>query len=343
MRTRIAGRPVLAASLAFLYLDLTNAVGQVATTHPCMYPGSASSLIFAQMDAVETATPTPAPKVNENGMAEAERVMVTGSNIPTAAEVGPNPVQTLDRERIDRSGERTTSELIKALPIANANAVPGNSNPGDPAQGASSVSLRGLDPGATLVLVDGHRVVPFPSGAQGGTQAFFDLNSIPKAAIESIEILKDGASSIYGADAVAGVVNIKLRHDYNGAETNVDYGNTTSRDSGEFSASLLFGVGQGDTNITGVVNYHRRNSIAYADRTYAARPFSLSTNASPFNLELSRDAVIAAGGNPDPALGGHFFWTCAVFQHGNKSRLRLCLYGGSCRSFQPAKIYCRAA
>ena len=291
-----------------------------------------AAALFAQ-----EASPTATPSVNENGTAEAERVMVTGSNIPTAAEVGPNPLQTLDRDTIEKSGERTTTELLKSLPVANANSVPASNNSGDPAQGAASISLRGLDPGATLVLIDGHRIVSFPSGAQGGAQAFFDINSIPRAAIESIEILKDGASSIYGADAVAGVVNIKLRHNYDGAEANVEYGNTTDRDSGEFSSSLLFGIGEGDTNITGVVNYHRRNSISDADRSYSARPFSLSTSASPFNLELSRDAVIAAGGNPDPALGDTFFGHAPFLSNGNSPAADYVYTAGRAVTFNPQK------
>jgi outer membrane receptor protein involved in Fe transport len=240
-------------------------------------------------------------------MAEAERVMVTGSNIPTAAEVGPNPVQTLDRQTIDQSGERTVEELIKNLPVANANGVPTSNNIGGNGAGASSISLRGLDPGATLVLINGHRVASFPVGAVDGSQLFFDIASLPKAAIDSIEILKDGASAIYGADAIAGVVNIKLRHDYNGAEASVEYGNTIHKDSSEFSSSLLFGVGKGDTNITGVVDYYHRDSIFDRDHAYSINRFAPSSNSSPFNLELSRAAVIAAGGNPDPGLGDTFF------------------------------------
>ena len=80
-------------------------------------------------------------------------------------------------------------------------------------------------------------------------QTFVDLNSIPRAAIDSIEILKDSASTIYGADAVAGVVNIKFRHDYRGAETDIEYGNTLDKDSGEFAASLIFGVGDDNTSV----------------------------------------------------------------------------------------------
>src|SRR5437764_2394093 len=126
---------------------------------------------------------------------------------------------------------------------------------------------------------------------------FVDLNSIPAAAIDSIEILKDGASTTYGADAVAGVVNIKLRHDYqNYAETSVQYGNTEHEDSSEFLASAIFGVGDNTTNITGVLNYYHRNSIANRDRAYSAVPPFLSSNASPYNLELSSDVAAAAGG-----------------------------------------------
>src|SRR5437764_13953999 len=126
---------------------------------------------------------------------------------------------------------------------------------------------------------------------------FVDLNSIPAAAIDSIEILKDGASTTYGADAVAGVVNIKLRHDYqNYAETSVQYGNTEHEDSSEFLASAIFGVGDNTTNITGGLNYYHRNSIANRDRAYSAVTPFLSSNASPYNLELSSDVAAAAGG-----------------------------------------------
>ena len=105
--------------------------------------------------------------------------------------------------------------------------------------------------------------------------------------------MKDGASSIYGADAVAGVVNIKLRHDYRGAETNVEYGNTLDKDSGEFAASLVFGVGDDKTSITGVLNFYHRNSIFNRDRGYSSTTPFPSTNASPFNLELDPNVVIA--------------------------------------------------
>ena len=242
---------------------------------------------------------------------------MTGSHIPTAEEVGPNPVLTINRELIDKSGERTAEELIRNLTVAGPLGVR-TSNPNGSTIGASSIALRGFDPSDTLTLIDGRRVASYPLGAGANeAQTFVDLNSIPRAAIESIEILKDGASVTYGADAVAGVVNIKLRHDYHGAEANVDYGNTLDKDSGEFSASILFGVGDEKTQLTGVLTFYHRNSIYNRDRGYSAKTHSLSTNTSPLNLQLSSEAVIAAGGNPPDDLGDTFFGRAPFFTDGN--------------------------
>ena len=172
---------------------------------------------------------------------------MTGSNIPTAAEVGTNPVQTFDRESINKSGDRTVEQFLRNLPVANANGVPvsNNENGSNTAVGAAAIALRGFDSRATLVLLDGRRVAPYPVGNNPGSinAMFVDLNSIPEAAIESIEILKDGASTIYGADAVAGVVNLKMRHYFDGGQATVEYGNTTNKDSGVLSSSLIYGVG----------------------------------------------------------------------------------------------------
>src|SRR5438552_3712880 len=233
--------------------------------------------------------------------ATAERVIVTGSNIPTAEEVGVNPVDIYNRETMSKSGQRTTEQFLQSLPTVNANIIPqsNNENGSNTAVGAATIALRGFDARATLILIDGRRVAPYPTGNDPGlvNVMFVDLNSIPAAAIDSIEILKDGASTTYGADAVAGVVNIKLRHDYqNGAEAAVQYGNTEHEDSGEFIASAVFGVGNDTTNVTGVVNYYHRNSIFQRDRVYSAVPPFLSSNASPFNLVVSSDVAAAAGG-----------------------------------------------
>ena len=234
--------------------------------------------------------------------AETERIIVTGSNIPTAQEVGPNPVLNINRDLINKSGQRTAEALIKDLPIANGGGVPVSNNGTGFTPGASAISLRGLGPQETLLLIDGRRVAPYPIG-NGGTASFFDLRSIPEAAIESIEVLKDGASTTYGADAVAGVVNIKLRHDYKGVQAQVAYGNTLDKDSGEIRANVVFGIGDGNTNVSGVINYYHRNSIFNRDRGYSAVPIFLSTNSTPENLSLTFDQVVEAGGTPPPGFG----------------------------------------
>src|SRR5438128_1436079 len=259
------------------------------------------------------AAPTPAA-------AEAERIIVTGSNIPTAEEVGPNPVDTYNRANINKSGEFTTEQFLQSLPIANANIIPvsNNENGSNTAVGAATIALRGFDARATLILLDGRRVAVYPTGNSPGMVKvmFVDLNSIPQAAIESIEILKDGASTTYGADAVAGVVNLKMRHEYNGAEARIQYGNTLDKDSGELDSSAIFGVGNVETNITGVLNYYHRNSIFNHDRGFSLTPPFLSSNNSPYNLQLSSDVLAAAGGkNLNP--GGTEFASAPDFTNGS--------------------------
>ena len=294
------GRPKLAffhttlvLSLTMLLVAVSRAVAQDAVSNPgAPPPGAPAPGVPAQNAPAATAG---------NTAATAERIIVTGSYIPTAEEVGPNPVLNYTREVLSKSGERNTEEFLRNLPIANANGVPvsNNENGSNTAVGAATISLRAFDARATLILLDGRRVTPYPQGNAGGLgagQMFVDLNSIPQAAIESIEILKDGASTTYGADAVAGVVNIKLRHDYNGAEASIEYGNTLDKDSGEYAASMIFGAGNKDTNVTGIINFYHRNAIANHDRGFSNRPAFLSSNASPYNLQLSSDVAGAAGG-----------------------------------------------
>src|SRR3989441_4457868 len=262
-------------------------------------------LIIASSAFAQNPPPPPPPTTGAGAAppsAEVERIIVTGSNIPTAEEVGPNPVDTYNRDNINKSGEITTEQFLLSLPIINANVVPisNNENGSNTAVGAATVALRGFDARATLILMDGRRIAPYPTGNNPGIPfnvVFVDLNSIPQAAIQSIEILKDGASTTYGADAVAGVVNLKLRHNYpNGAEASIEYGNTLDKDSGEYAASAIFGVGNDTTNITGTLNFYHRNSIFNHDRGFSAKPPFLSSNNSPYNLQLSSDVAGAGGG-----------------------------------------------
>ena len=138
---------------------------------------------------------------------------------------GTQPVTILSAEDIDRSGASSIYELLQDIPQLKGGAgtfstsESGSTSTSTPA-GQAAASLRGMGPSATLTLINGRRVAP---SFAAGTQNFVDVNSIPLAAIERVEILATGASAIYGADAVAGVINYILKKDYQGAELEVSY------------------------------------------------------------------------------------------------------------------------
>jgi len=199
-------------------LMMNNVLNKIGFVRVAVMASVGIPLIFASTAFAQNPPPPPPPSgaAAAPGGAEVERVIVTGSNIPTAEEVGPNPVFSLNRDLINKSGQGNTIEdLLKTQSVIGANSISTANNAASqegPA-GTAAISLRGFDPSASLVLIDGRRVAPFAGG--GGTFAnsgggFVDLVSLPIAAVQSIEILKDGASTTYGADAVAGVVNLKL-------------------------------------------------------------------------------------------------------------------------------------
>jgi len=241
---------------------------------------------------------TPAPTPTDSETLTLERFVITGSNIPStemAAEARTFPVQTIDRRLIEQSGVFTTTELLQRMSLSNGGGVPLTNNATGFTPGATAPSLRGLGPDYTLTLLNGRRLAPYPVG-HNGTSAFVDINSIPLASIERVEVLKDGASAVYGADAVAGVVNIILRKNYNGAVASASYGNTTEKDSSDVNGSVIWGAGNEKGNVMIGVNFQSRQAIFQRDRDYSAVPPFLSSNASPPNLQLSRAAVEAALG-----------------------------------------------
>src|SRR5437773_2883946 len=199
------------------------------------------------------------------------RVDVTGSNIKRIEGEGALPVTVITREDIDRSGATTAEQLLRTVSVA----VQGNSNTvsastaGVNAAGVSGVSLRGLGSQRTLVLINGRRI------SAGGTitdSTTVDVNSIPLAAIERVEVLKDGASAIYGSDAIAGVINFILRQDYTGAEATVYYGD--SEHGGGSSKKVTGSAGFGDLgkdryNVFIVGSYQKDSSLFGRDRSFA--------------------------------------------------------------------------
>ena len=200
--------------------------------------------------------------------AESDRVVVTGTNI--MGDAPPFVPETIfNREAVERSGSRSLGDFFQSLPQNSGPGFTENQNE-SLAPGGAAVALRGLGPDATLVLVNGRRVAPYPF-AQNGITAFVDLNSIPLAAIQQIDILRDGASAIYGTDAIAGVVNVRFLEKYDGALVSVGYGNTTDTDTSEYRASLITGYSdeRSGTELVVVADYFQREALFQVDRFFS--------------------------------------------------------------------------
>ena len=198
-----------------------------------------------------------------------QRVEVTGSLIKRVAGEGANPVETISRKEIERTGATTVNELLRHIPsidIADSGELASNSPAGS---GTASIGMRGLGDTQVLVLLNGRRLPVNALYDSSGAGAAVDINMIPIGAIERIEILKDGGSAIYGADAVAGVVNFITKKNYQGLEAFFDSGISSRGDGKETSMGLSGGYGDLDTdnfNILFAINSFQRDPILRKDR-----------------------------------------------------------------------------
>ena len=225
------------------------------------------SMRVAQASAAEEQTPTSASADStkpDTSRIQLEEVVVTGSHIRGAQNLS-SPVLTFDREDIDRSGYSTTQQFIQSLP-QNLNSVSDTTYGGggladNVGFGGSGINLRGLGSQSTLVLLNGRRM------AAAGSGSFVDVSTIPLSAIERIDVLTDGASAIYGSDAVGGVVNIVLRRDFEGAESKVRYGSVTEGDHDELQASQLVGHGWNSGQALLGYEYYKRSPLNGTDRS----------------------------------------------------------------------------
>jgi iron complex outermembrane receptor protein len=175
-----------------------------------------------------------------------QRVEITGSSIKRATAETASPVQVISREDLAKSGKGTVAEYLQTLTADGAGSLPTGFGNGF-AAGSTAISLRGLGATSTLVLLNGRRMAPF-ARADDGQKSFTDLSTVPMEAVERIEILKDGASSTYGADAIAGVVNIILRKDFTGLVAKLTLGESRYRDGEMAKGSLTWGKGNLDTD-----------------------------------------------------------------------------------------------
>src|SRR5437868_13786238 len=208
--------------------------------------------------------PSSAPQTADQAAVTIVRVIVTGSNIPTAEEAGPNPVDTYRPADIEKLGIRNATDLTTFLPQEAGGTV--NLNIGNGGDGTVQINLRGLLPKETLVLIDGKRVAYGSLGNAGSSQGV-DINLIPFPMIDHIDILKDGASAVYGSDAVTGVVNFFLIHKFRGLEIGGSYGNTNlgaSNDMGEWEAWIKAGTGDDKTDIVVVADFWERTGGVFS-------------------------------------------------------------------------------
>ncbi|MGH8113123.1 MAG: TonB-dependent receptor plug domain-containing protein [Rhodanobacteraceae bacterium] len=232
--------------------------------------GGIAGTVHAQQAATPAATQQPQTL---------QTIVVTGSHIRRVDIETSNPVVVVTAQQIQATGKLTLGGIIQSIPaITGGVSNPSVNNGGG--SGATLVGLRGLGASRTLVLVDGQRVVGFnPVGSTVGTNTSVDLNSIPAAAVERIEVLTDGASAIYGSDAIGGVINIILKSNYQGAQFSLNYGISDHDDGERQGASFMFGQTSDKGSILAGVSYNQFDEIEMSARKFSENALSL-TNSS---------------------------------------------------------------
>lgn len=232
----------------------------------------------------------------------AQRVEVTGSAIKRTDVEGPAPVEIITRKEIERTGATSINELVRSIPsidIFDQGELASNSPAGS---GTGNLKMRGLSESNLLVLLNGRRLPVNAIYDSSGAGAAVDINTIPLSAVERVEILKDGGSAIYGADAVAGVINIITKTDYQGIEARAGYGQSSRSDGKEKTAGIVAGFGdlsKDRYNILVGVDVFKRDPILRKDRD-----LSSSVDFRRFGGPDRRSGFAPTGNVVDPATGG---------------------------------------
>ena len=229
---------------------------------------------------------------------EVSEVVITGSRIARQDYVSESPIVTVGQDRIAAAGMVTVENVLNELPqFVPSNGAGTNTTNFVTTPGQAYANLRGLGPTRTLVLVDGRRMVA------GNPNAVVDLNTIPTFLVESVETITGGASAVYGSDAVAGVVNFKLKKNFEGLVLDAQLGSTTENDAGQQSFSVGYGrnFADGRGNVSLGVSYDRREGLVASDRDWAAVGYSILTTG----LTPSGAATIPDGRfDPSSNAGG---------------------------------------
>ncbi|NRB25527.1 TonB-dependent siderophore receptor, partial [Shewanella sp.] len=236
-----------------------------------MYKNSllANSVRFALISgAAATAAMTAPTAFAAEEEAKVERISVTGSRIKRADMETASPVTIIDASAILASGATSIDGILQSMTSSGGAMTNAGINNGS--RGNSRVNLRGLGSDRTLVLVNGRRMIASGTGAASSV----DLNTIPVSMIQRIEVLKDGASAIYGTDAIAGVVNIITKRDFEGFEMNVQTGMSEHGDGEETSIDFTLGANHDKGNMVLNLQYTKRGDASQADRDFSNCPLS---------------------------------------------------------------------
>ena len=268
---------------------------------PAMTPVLAACLALTGLAQAQTTPPATEPPQR------LERVDITGSSIKRLDGEKALPVQTLKREDIEKTGATTAAELLKTITASTAPLSDGMSiTDGTSGQrGFNGANLRGIGVSSTLILLNGRRMANF---ASPGDNAGVDLNNIPAGAIQRVEILKDGASAIYGTDAIGGVIHFITRKDYQGVDLSASASATQEGGAGKRTVSLSAGHGdlaRDGFNLLGVIDLQQLDPLRSTQRGWlrdrplaSLLPALMSSNTYPANIDLSsaqRNALITAG------------------------------------------------
>ena len=224
-----------------------------------------------------------------------ERIEVTGSRIQRADMETASPVTVIDASVIRAEGFTSVDEILQAQPSMAGMALGATTNNGS--RGVAQVDLRGMGANRTLVLLNGRRMVNSGTGADSAV----DLNSIPVAMISRVEILKDGASAVYGSDAIAGVVNIITKKDFEGFQFDVNGGMTDKSDAKNIELSALYGISTENGNYTFGAAYSDRGGVMERDRDWVPSGASSFVPQGGFiGNKLDKDGNPILGDNGKP-------------------------------------------
>lgn len=230
----------------------------------------AKAVRFSMFAIVSSAVSSGVAIAQESAGADVERIEVTGSRIQRTDMETSSPVTVIDRAEIDASGVATVSDFVRNLAANSFGSFRDASGYGAGQSSQSTVSMRGLGPQRTLILIDGRRMGSSVAFG-GGTQ---NLNIVPMAAVERIEVLRDGASAVYGSDAVAGVINIITKKEYEGVELDAEQGITQHGGAESTNVRMTFGTVGEKTNMVASVEYFNRSPLYDSERDFSNELYS---------------------------------------------------------------------